>query len=321
MRSNASPSGGVTTSAPGIGGQGWYLLGLLSLIWGSGFAIATIAVRDIPPATVVFLRVLLATALLYPLLRRQGISLPRGWGAWVPFLALGLLNTALPFTLNAWSLTRIESGVAGILTATVPIVTVVVAHFLTEDERATGSSVAGVAIGLAGVVVIIGLDPDSLTSGSTLGKLAILLSSLFYGVSAVYARSLRGTPPLLLAVGQVGASAVFLAPLVLVVDQPWRTATWTPEAIVAVVTLGTMGSALAYVIFYRLLTSSGATAASLVTYLIPVVAVILGVLFLDERLKPQHLAGMALIAAGMVVLDGRLVRWVGRRRALQPADT
>jgi drug/metabolite transporter (DMT)-like permease len=307
------------TRLAAMSGRGWMWLGLLSLIWGSGFLLTTIAVRDMPPATSILIRLVLATAVLAPLLRRRRLALPRGLRGWTPFLVLGLLNTTLPFTLNAWSLTRIDSGIAGILTATVPIFTVIVAHLATRDERATGAKVTGIGLGMAGVVLILGMDADALTSGSTAGKLAVLLASVLYGMGAVYARSLQGIPPLMLAFGQIVTSVLYLTPFVLVVDRPWEATTWGAGTLAAIVALGVFGSAAAYLIFYSLLTTSGAIAASLVAYLIPLVAVVLGVLFLDERLLGQHVAGMVLILSAMALIDGRLVQRLANGRRLRPA--
>ncbi len=320
MRDSSTP-GGQVAPLIGMSGVNWLLFGLLGLIWGSGFMFSTIAVRDIPPATTVLMRVILASAILYALLRRQGIALPSGWHAWMPFFVLGLFNTAIPFTLNAWSLTRIESGLAGILTASVPIFTVIVAHLATRDERATGMKVAGIILGMAGVITIFGLDSATLTSGSGLGKLAILLSCLLYAASAVYARTVRGAPPLLLAFGQLSAAAILMIPWVLIIEQPLQTAEWTREAVMAVIVLGIFASALAYLIFYRLLTTSGATSTSLVSYVIPAVAVLLGALFLDERLLWRQLFGMVLILAGMAIIDGRLTQWLMRGRTVRTAST
>lgn len=296
-------------------GGNWLLLGLLALLWGSGFFFTTIAVEDIGPSTVVLIRVILAAGLLYAVIRMRGSRVPAGWASWRPFFVLGLVNTTLPFTLNAWSLTRIESGVAGILTATVPIFTVVVAHFATTDEHFSGAKIVGIGLGMVGVMLILGQDLVSLASGDGLGKLAVLVACLCYGIAGAYARSLKGVPPLHLAFGQLCTAAVFLTPFVAVVDRPWRTATWSTEAVLAVLVLTVFGSACAYLIYYRLLTTAGATNASLVAYLIPIVAVLLGASLLDERLVVQQVLGMALIIGGMAVIDGRLVKRLVNRHA------
>jgi len=301
-------------------GGSWLLLGLLALLWGSGFFFTTIAVDDIGPPTVVLIRAALAAAILFAVIRLRGNPVPQGWSNWRPFFVLGLLNTTLPFTLNAWSLTRIDSGLAGILTATVPIFTVLVAHFATVDEHFSGAKVLGIGLGMVGVLLILGQDPGSIASGSGLGKLAVLLACLLYGIAAVYARSLKGIPPLNLAFGQLCTATILLTPFVAIVDRPWRTATWELDAILAVLVLTVFGSACAYLIFYQLLTTAGATNASLVTYLIPLVAVLLGATLLDERLHIQQLLGMILIIGGMAAIDGRLARRLANRGAQAPAS-
>lgn len=317
MSKPAPPAIASSTSLTMTGGN-WLLLGLLALIWGSGFLLSKIAVEDIAPPTMVLIRVSLASALLYGVIRLRDSPLPRGWSQWRPLFVLGLLNTTLPFTLNSWGLTRIESGLAGILTATVPIFTVIVAHFATRDEHVTGVKVVGIAMGMAGVVAILGTDASSILTGSGLGKVAVLVACLLYGISAVYARSLAGVPPMTLALGQLCTAAVWLLPVVVIVDRPWRTATnWSPEAVLATLVLTVFGTAIGYLMFYRILTTAGATNASLVTYVIPIVAVLLGATLLDERLLAHQVLGMILIIGAMALVDGRLVRrfTTGRRMA------
>ncbi len=320
--SNPAPSPTGPSPPPSMTGGNWTLLGMLSLIWGSGFLFSKIAVEDIGPPTMVLIRVSLGSLLLYAIIRLRGIPLPRGWTLWRPLFVLGLLNTTLPFTLNAWGLTRIDSGLAGILTATVPIFTVMIAHFATRDEHVTGAKATGIAVGIVGVVVILGTDLGSLATGSGPGKLAILLSSLLYGISAVYARSLKDIPPMILTLGQLCTAAIWLLPVVLIADRPWRTAaTWSLDAVLAILLLTVFGTVLAYLMFYRILTTAGATNASLVAYVIPVVAVALGALFLDERLHMYQVLGMILIIGAMALIDGRLVKRLAGGRGLKPART
>jgi len=296
----------------------WLLLGILALIWGSGFFFTRIAVRDVPPATLVAIRVALAAALLYPLIRQRHIPLPAWtWRAWRPFFIMGLLNTALPFTINAWGLTRIESSLAGILTATTPVFTVVIAHFATDDERFSAPIGVGVGLGMAGVVAIVGADPGELASGSGLATLAVLFAAVLYASSGVYARSLRGTSPFILTWAQMSTSTLLLLPLV-VVERPWETVTWSSDSVISTAIL-TLSTVTAYLLYFQILGRAGAVNASLVAYVIPVIAVLLGVTLLDERLEPQQIVGMALILAAMALIDGRVVRWLASRRAT-PAD-
>ena len=295
----------------------------LSGVWGASYFFGKIAVEDIGPLTVAFGRVVLAAAILYAVIRLRGIEIPRSKADWQGFFVMGLLNSAIPYSLIFWGETRIDSGLAAILTATVPIFTVIVAHFWTVDEKMNPAKAAGIGLGMAGVVIIMGRDLGAIGSGSGLAKLAIIGATISYAFSGIYGRRLKGKTPLILAWGQMCAATVFLLPLVLFVDRPWSSATWTADAVLSVIALATLCTALAYMIFFRLLATVGATNTSLVTFLIPVSSLILGTLFLDEDLVLVQLLGMLLIIAGMAVIDGRLWKRFGRRRkayAPLPAD-
>lgn len=314
MRANTTTAGGPPPSLR-MQASDWLLLGVLALVWGSGFFLTRVAVRDIPPATLITLRAATTAGILYTVIRLRGVPLPElAWRAWRPYVVMGLFNTALPFTLNGWGLTRIESSLAAILTATVPICTVVVAHLVTHDERSSPASAIGVALGLSGVVMIVG--GGSLAGSDTLGMAAILLASLCYGYSGVYARSVR-SGPLVMVWAQMTTATLFLLPLVIGWERPWQSGGWSMDAVASTVVL-TAGTIVAFLLFFHLLSRVGAVNASLVAYLIPPVAIVLGVTFLDEQLLAQHLAGMVVILAAMAVIDGRLARWLTRRRALSP---
>jgi drug/metabolite transporter (DMT)-like permease len=293
----------------------WLMLVALSTVWGASYFFGKVAVEDIGPLTVVLGRVALAAAILYAAIRLRGLAVPANGSAWRGFLVMGLLNSAIPYSLIFWGETRIDSGLAAILTATVPIFTVIVAHFWTVDERMTPARAAGIGLGMAGVVVIMGRDVDAIGAGSGLAKLAIIGAAISYAFSGIYGRRLKGTSPLILAWGQMCTATVLMLPLVLVIDRPWQSATWTADAVLSVVALATLCTALAYMLFFRLLATVGATNTSLVTFLIPVSSLALGTLFLDEALVPVQLLGMLLIIAGMVVIDGRFGKRVGGVRS------
>lgn len=301
----------------------WTLLVALSGVWGASYFFGKVAVADIGPLTVVLGRVALAAAILYAVIRYRGIAVPATGADWRGFFMMGLLNSAIPYSLIFWGETRIDSGLAAILTATVPIFTVIVAHFWTVDERMNPAKAAGIGLGMAGVVVIMGRDLETIGSGSGLAKLAIVGASVSYAFSGIYGRRLKGKSPLVLAWGQMCAATVILLLLVLVVDRPWASAAWTAEAVLSVIALATLCTALAYMIFFRLLATVGATNTSLVTFLIPVSSLVLGTLVLDEPLVAVQLLGMLLIVAGMAIIDGRLVTRLGKARhdyAGLPAD-
>ncbi len=292
----------------------WLMLLALSGVWGASYFFGKVAVEDIGPLTVVLGRVALAAAILYLVIRLRGIAIPTSRADWQGFFVMGLLNSAIPYSLIFWGETRIDSGLAAILTATVPIFTVIVAHFWTVDERMNPAKAAGIGLGMAGVVVIMGSDLGAIGSGSGLAKLAIIGATISYAFSGIYGRRLKGKTPLVLAWGQMCAATVFLLPLVLFVDRPWSSATWTTDAVLSVIALATLCTALAYMIFFRLLATVGATNTSLVTFLIPVSSLVLGTLFLDEELVLVQLLGMLLIIGGMAVIDGRLWKRFGHRR-------
>ena len=313
-----TPADSLTMTA-----RDWLMLVALAGVWGASYFFGKVAVADIGPLTVVFGRVLLAAAILHAVIRLRGVSIPTTREAWISFFVMGAINSAIPYTLIFWGETRISSGLAAILTAMVPIFTVIVAHLVTVDEKLTAGKVAGIGLGLAGVLVIMADDLDGLTAGSGLAKLAVIGATISYAFSGIYGRRLKGRPPLELAWGQMCAATVLLLPLVLIVDRPWATAAWEMDAVLSVLALAIFSTALAYLVFFRLLARVGATNTSLVTFLIPVSSLLLGFLFLDEALVAVQLLGMLLIVAGMAVIDGRLVQRVMSRTSVLadlPAD-
>lgn len=301
--SASTPSAPLTITA-----RDWLMLGVLALLWGGSYFFGKVAVEDIPPLSVVLGRVALAAVILTVIMRARNVPFPATWQAWQPYFVMGLLNSAVPYSLIFWGETRIASGLAAILTATVPIFTVILAHFWTTDERMTRAKSVGIALGMGGVLVVMGRDLGDVASGSGLAKLAIVGATLSYAVSGIYGRRLRGQQPLTLAWGQMCAATVYLLPLVLVIDRPWNITEWHVDSVLSVISLAVFSTAIAYMIFFRLLANIGATNTSLVTFLIPISSLLLGSLFLDEALVPLQLLGMALIGAGMAVIDGRLTR-------------
>ncbi|MEC5320839.1 EamA family transporter [Brenneria populi subsp. brevivirga] len=285
----------------------WGQLVALSLLWGGSFFFTGVAVKQLPPFTLVNLRVLLAALILLLILRISRQSLPGDWRQWMALCGMGLLNNAVPFSLIVWGQTHIASGMAAILNATTPFFTLLAAHWMTADEKLNRRKLAGVLIGFAGVVVMMG--GVNHVPASLAGQLAILLAALCYAFAGLYGRRFArmGMRPLATATGQVCASAVMLAPLTLYVDRPWRLP--CPDIPVWGATLGLamLSTALAYVIFFRLLARVGALNLMLVTFLIPVSAILLGALFLQERITSSMLAGMAAIFIGLIAVDGRLL--------------
>jgi drug/metabolite transporter (DMT)-like permease len=288
----------------------WAILLILSVLWGGSFFFIGIAIHSLPPLTLVLLRVSFASAFLWiwRLIRREPMGLS-------PRLALALtilavLNNALPFMLFAWAQRTIPSGLASILNATTPIWGVIVAHLFTHDERMTRNKIAGVLLGFAGVAVMIGADLLGQIGTNVLAQLACLGSTLSYALAGVYGRRFRGlgVTPVGVATGSLTAAALVLLPLVLLFEPPWRTPPPTHEAWAALIGLAFLCTAVAYILYFKLLASAGATNSLLVTFLIPVTAILLGTFVLGEQLAPRHFAGMLLIACGLAAIDGRLLK-------------
>ena len=287
----------------------WLILGILAVIWGGAFFFIGVAVRHVPPLTYVWLRLTIAAAAMwfYLYVKGQKLGLPRQ--VWVSILLLALLNNALPFTLFGWGQTHIASGLASILNATTPIWGVVVAHVLTHDERMTPRKIAGVLLGFGGVATMIGPSLLASLGTSALAQLACVTASLSYALAAVWARRFRrmGVSPLSVTTGQLTAGALMMLPLSILVDQPWTHPFPPLTAWGAIAALALFCTAFGYVLYFRLIETSGATNALLVTLLVPPVAIVLGALFLNETLAVQDFLGLGLIALGLAAIDGRVL--------------
>ena len=283
------------------------LLLILSVLWGGSFFFVGVAVKALPPLTIVVLRVGIAALALNLIVRVKSLRIPTEWRYWKAFFGMGLLNNMIPFCLIVWGQTHIASGLASIFNATTPLFTVLIAHTFTKDERITGGRLAGVLIGFTGVAVIIGLDSFNDLGTNTLAQFAVLGAALSYAFAGVYGRRFKsmGTAPLVTATGQVMASTILLTPLAIVVDKPWTLVMPNLSVWAAVIALALVSTALAYTIYFRILATAGATNLLLVTFLIPISAIILGIVFLGEKLSAENLAGMGLICSGLAVIDGR----------------
>lgn len=292
-----------------MNGRDWSILAILALVWGGAFFFIGVAVRHVHPLTYVALRLTIAAAAmwLFLLFKGQRLGLPRS--AWASILLLALLNNAVPFTLFGWGQTHIASGLASILNATTPIWGVVVAHFLTRDEHMTRRKIAGVLLGFGGVATMIGPTLLSNLGNDALAQLACVTASLSYALAAVWARRFRrqGLSPLSVTTGQLTAGAVMMLPLAMLVDQPWTQPFPPLSALAAITALALLCTAFGYVLYFRLIETSGATNALLVTLLVPPTAILLGGLFLGESLAPQDFLGLGLIALGLAAIDGRLL--------------
>ncbi|MFT6580233.1 MAG: drug/metabolite transporter (DMT)-like permease [Alphaproteobacteria bacterium] len=290
----------------------WAMLLTLSVLWGGSFFFVGVAVAELPTFTIVVLRVGLAAIALWAIVLVLGFPLPRGRLLWGSFFVMGLLNNAAPFVLIVWGQQTIGSGLASILNATTPLFTIVVAGFLLADEKFSPAKLMGVVAGFLGVVVLIGPGVALSLAADATAQLAVLGAALSYAFAGVYGRRFKrmGVDPVVAAAGQVSASALLLAPVALFVDQPWRLTPPSASVWGAIAAVAILSTALAYILYFKLLARAGATNLLLVTFLIPVTAILLGVFVLHETLTTTQLFGMAFIGLGLVAIDGRLVKRV-----------
>lgn len=302
-----------------MGWSEWVLMTVLSVLWGGSFLFVGVAVHELPPFTIVAIRVWLAALTLLVVL--SAIGKPFIWDRRLAgsFLVMGLLNNVIPFSLIVWGQTRIESGLASIFNAMTPFFTVIVAHYLTGDEKLTFGKLAGLAIGFAGVVLMVGYRGASGVGGDVLPQIAVMGAAVSYAFAGVYGRKFRrmGVAPVHTATGQLLGASLFLVPLCLVVDRPWTLAVPDGNVVLSLVALAVISTALAYILYFRVLAAAGATNILLVTFLIPPSAIFLGWLVLGEQLQPVHFIGLATIGAGLAVMDGRLAGFLFPRHRNQ----
>jgi len=291
-----------------MGASEWFLLLLLALVWGASFFFQKKVLLELRPFTLVFGRLALAAAALNIIVLAGGFRFAVLRGHWRGMLLMGAMNNAIPFCLFAWSQTRITTGLAAIFNATAPLFTVVAAHFLTKDERLTPPKIIGVLCGIGGVVFIISPDVLAGPRGSIGGQLACVAAAICYSFASIYARRFRAIPPLVLAGVQATIAAIMVLPLALILEEPWKLPMPSARTWAALAGVGLLSTAVAYAIYFRLLARVGATNTIIVTFLIPVSALLLGTLLLHEPLKLRQLAGMACIFVGLAIIDGRIIR-------------
>jgi drug/metabolite transporter (DMT)-like permease len=290
----------------------WVMLVALSVLWGGSFFFTGVAVRELPPLTVVFSRVGVAALILLIIMRVLSQKVPTEPRVWVAFFGMGFLNNAVPFSLIVWGQSHIASGVASILNATTPLFTVVVAHWLTADEKMTGGRLLGVIVGLIGAAVMIGGEALRTIGVDMAAQLACLAAACSYAFAGIFGRRFRamGVSPIATAMGQVTASSLMLLPVTLMVDQPWTLAMPSGAALGALAGAATLSTAAGYILYFRILSTAGATNLLLVTFLIPISAILLGVFVLGEAFLLKHAFGMAMIGVGLAAIDGRPWRLV-----------
>lgn len=285
----------------------WLVLAVLSILWGGSFLFVELALQGLPVLTIVWLRVAGGAGLLALWLALFGPGFPKGRQNWRALGVMGLLNNAVPFTLLVMAQGQITGGLASILNATTPLWTVLVAHVFTRDERITKAKAVGLGLGFSGVLVIAGGGE----AASLWAVAACLGAALSYGLSGVWGRRFKamGLAPLQVAFGMLASAALILLPLWVMIDRPWAMDLPAMRPLGAVAALAVLSTALAYILYFRLLAQAGAVMLSLVTFLIPASAIALGVVVLGEPVLPRHLAGLALILLGLLAMDGRIAKW------------
>lgn len=296
----------TTSKIRRMGALEWILLLTLSVIWGGSFFFNAIALKELPPLVVVWGRITVGCLGLLGVIALSDIEIRPHLSRWRQFLILGVLNTFIPFSLIVWGQQHIDSGLAAVINATTPAFTILVTHFFTTDEHASIRKFLGAFIGLGGVAMLIGSDALTGLGSHVWGQLAVMGAALCYATASTYARRLVGTPPVVLAFGQLLGSTIVMTPVVLILCRPWELPTPGMNVISAVIGLGLVCSTLAYLIYFRILTTSGATNLSLVTLLIPVSASALGITFLNEPFTWRLATGMLIICIAAALIDGRL---------------
>jgi drug/metabolite transporter (DMT)-like permease len=286
----------------------WSRLLLLGVLWGGSCVLGRIAVAEIAPLALVLYRVSIAALALHVWLRVRGISLQPVLARPGAFLVLALLNNLIPFSLIFTGQTQIGAGLAAIFYATTPLWTILVANMLTSDEKLSGTVLSGIGLGIGGAAVVIGPDLSSGLDGPVWAKLAVIGASISYAFGVVYAKRFSHIRADLVATGQLTASSLLMLPIVAFISGPQHLMATSASAWLAIVTLGLVCTAFAFILYFGLIASAGATNASLVTLLVPLSAAALGALALGERLHGFELAGMALIISSLIIIDGRLLQ-------------
>jgi drug/metabolite transporter (DMT)-like permease len=304
----------MTANDDRMDARDWSLLAVLSVLWGGSFFFNGVVLRELPPLTVVLLRVALAAMILLPVLRAYQIRFPVGLSGWKPFFAIALLNNVVPFSLIVIGQTYIPSGLASILNATTPLFTVLVMA-AAGDEKLHARRVVGVVTGLIGVIILHGQNlhgqDAAFQSGEAVGILLCLAAAFSYGLSALYARrKLLNSPPLATATFQLLASALMMTVVAAVFERPWQLPMPGATTWLAMIGLSALSTALAYIVFFQVLRRSGSTNVTLVTLLIPVTAILLGYLVLGESISLREIIGALVICSALLLMDGRVLKFI-----------
>lgn len=296
----------------------WLLLGLLALLWSVAYTFVGLALRELPPDTIVLCRLTLAAAFLAFVVWCLGIAWPRGISGWAPFAVMAVFNNVIPFTLIARGQQDIASGLASVIVATTPLWTVLLARLFRPAEPIGMMRMAGIGLGVAGVAVLFG--PEAMAGRGHLitGMALVLVAALSYGCAGVWGARFRDVPPILSSCCQLICSSLIVLPLSLAIDRPWQLPMPGWATIGSLIALALLCTALAYIVFYRVLSRVGGTNVMLVTLIMPPLSIWLGIVLLGETFEPRYLVGAAIIATGLIVIDGRLPRLLLGRPGSSP---
>lgn len=291
----------------------WLSLAILAFLWASSFFLIKVGLAELPPLTLTFFRVFIASLFLLILSLIAKMRIPTSFNAWRAFMIMGLLNNVIPFSLIAWGQTQIPSSLAAILNATTPAFTVVLAHFLLKKEPLTWMRSLGVFLGLLGVGVLVGVDVLNGLSIKNLAQLAALGGAFFYATAGIYGRQMNQFPAIVSATGMLICASITLFPVVLIVDNPWhRISLGTSLKTALAVTALASTTVLTYILYFRLLAKVGSSNLMLVTFLVPIGALALGVTFLGEQLVWSEFMGMTFVFMGLAAIDGRAFRFFNK---------
>jgi drug/metabolite transporter (DMT)-like permease len=284
----------------------WLMLLLCSVCWGSAYTFNKLIIPEIAPLTITAGRLAIACVFLTALVRLSGHVLPPFGRAWLPFFVFTLFSNVIPFVMVLKGQKETASGLAAVLGATTPLFLIILAHLFTTDERMEPRKLAGVLVGIIGVAVVMGADALAGWSTALGAKLLLVAASVLYAIGAVYSKRLVGHPPLVIAAMQMTCGLLISAPMALLIDQPWTQAMPSQRALLALAGTAIIGSSFAAVTYFHVLRRAGATNAMFVTLLVPVTPILLGGMLYGERLLLRELAGATIIAAALLIIDGRL---------------
>jgi drug/metabolite transporter (DMT)-like permease len=299
--------GGERATPLRMGASEWALIGLHSMLWGTAFFFAELAIPEVPALTIAAFRLIPASLITAGVCLWLGYRLPATWREWGRLVLLAAANNVTPILLILWAQREVTGGIAAVFNATTPLFGVFLAHVFTQDERLSAVKVTGILVGISGVAVLVGADLLGGFGSSGLAKLALIGAALCYALAGVYARGFPQYPPQILAAGQMIGALLLSMPLALLVDQPWMLSLPSAKAASAVVGMGLFASALAALCYFTVLKRAGATNAMLATLLVPLTPIMLGGLFLGETLAPREITGACIIALALLTIDGRLV--------------